>query len=259
MATLLETIVFGIVQGLTEWLPISSSGHFAVAQHLMKVHVPVFVDVCLHLGTLLSALLFFRQDVVGIVKAIARSDFRSPEGRVAVNILIGGLPTIVIGLLLRGVIEDLFTNLLVVGGGLAVTGLFLYFAKMEKGKGGLSLGSCAIIGFAQGVAVIPGLSRSGLTISVGVLLGIERELAFRYSFLLSMPTILGATLINMGDIETYSLDGGLLMVGFGVSAVLGYLSLKALRRIYRWNGGFILFASYCWLVSVLAVMASLIV
>ncbi len=256
--TLLETIVFGTVQGLTEWLPISSSGHFALAQYLMKVHVPVFVDVCLHVGTLLSALFFFRQDVVAVVKAIARGNFRSPEGRVAINILVGGLPTVVIGLLLRGVIEDLFTNLLIVSVGLAVTGLFLYFAKTEKGKGGLSLGRCAVIGFAQGVAAIPGLSRSGLTISVGVLLGIEREQAFRYSFLLSMPTILGATLVNMGDIETYSIDGGLLMVGFGVSAVLGYLSLKALRHIYRRNGGFTLFASYCWLVSAFAVMAYLI-
>ena len=110
--TLLEIIIFGVIQGLTEWLTISSSGHFALAQHFIKAHVPVFVNVCLHVGTLSSALLFFRQDVIAVMQAIAREDFQSPEGHITITILVSGLPTVVIDLLLRGVIEDLFMNLL---------------------------------------------------------------------------------------------------------------------------------------------------
>ena len=249
LVTLFETIIFGIIQGLTEWLPISSSGHFAIVQQIMNTQVPVIFNISLHVGTLLSAVFFFKNDIATMVKAIARLDYRSSGGRLAVNILIGGLPTAVIGIILHDVIDVLFNSLLVVGIGLALTGLFLYLSKTKKGKEELSPLHCVLIGLAQGIAIIPGLSRSGLTVSVGVLLGIDREKAFKYSFLLSIPTILGATLLEVENIMLYQVDGTLLLVGFGISALLGYVSLKVLTKIFRNKEGFTLFAPYCWLLS----------
>lgn len=259
LVALFETIIFGIIQGLTEWLPISSSGHFAIVQQIMKIHVPVIFNVCLHLGTLLSAISFFKKkDVVTVAKAGARLDFRSPGGRLAVNILVGGLPTAVIGLILHDVIEVLFNNLLVVGVGLALTGLFLYLSKTKKGNEELSPLHCVLIGLTQGIALIPGLSRSGLTIGVGVLLGVEREKAFKYSFLLSIPTILGAALLDIGNIVVYQVDGPLLLVGLGISAFLGYVFLKVLTKIYHKKDGLTMFAPYCWLLSFSVMMIILI-
>ncbi len=258
LVTLFETIIFGIIQGLTEWLPISSSGHFALVQQIMNIHVPVIFNISLHMGTLLSAIFFFKKDVVTVVKAIARLDFRSPGGRLAVNILVGGLPTAVIGLILHDVIDVLFNSLLVVGIGLAITGLFLYVSKTKKGKEELSPLHCVLIGLAQGIAIIPGLSRSGLTVSVGVLLGVEREKAFKYSFLLSIPTILGAALLDLDNIMLYQVDGTLLLVGLGISALLGYVCLKVLTKIFQKKDGFTMFAPYCWLLSFLVMMSVLV-
>ena len=255
---MIEYIIIALLQGIFEWLPISSSGHFAISQQIMKTHVPVIFNVCLHVGTLLSAIYFFKKDVVTVVKAVARLDFRSPGGRLAVNILVGGLPTAVIGFILHDVIEVLFNNLLVVGIGLAITGLFLYLSKTKKGKEELSPLHCVLIGLAQGVAIIPGLSRSGLTISVGVLLGVEREKAFKYSFLLSIPTILGAALLDIDNIMVHQVDSTLLLGGLGISALLSYVSLKALTKIYHKKDGFTMFAPYCWLLSFSVMMAVLI-
>jgi undecaprenyl-diphosphatase len=224
----------------------------------MKTHVPVIFDIVLHMGTLLSVITFFKKDVATVLKAIARLDFRSPGGRLAVNILIGGLPTAVIGLILHNLIEVLFNNLLVVGMGLAITGLFLYLSKTKNGKEELSPLHCVLIGLAQGVAIIPGLSRSGLTISVGILLGVEREKAFKYSFLLSIPTILGAALFDIENLMLNQDISPLLLAGLGISALLGYLSLKALTKIYHKKDGFTMFAPYCWLLSFLVMMTILI-
>ena len=258
LVTLFETIIFGIIQGLTEWLPISSSGHFALAQQIMNTHVPVIFNISLHVGTLLSAIFFFKNDIVNVVKAIARSDYRSSGGRLAVNILVGGLSTAVIGLTLHNVIDVLFNSLFVLGIGWALTGFFLYFSKMKKGKKELSPLYCVLIGLAQGIAIIPGLSRSGLTVSVGMLLGVEREKAFKYSFLLSIPTILGATLIDIEYIMLYQVNSTLLLVGLGISALLGYLSLKVMTKIFQNKDGFTMFAPYCWLLS-FSVMISVLI
>ena len=255
MVTLTETIILSIVQGLTEWLPISSSGHLAITQQLLNIQVPVIFDVCLHLGTLFSVLYFFKRDVIGMLKAFIKLDFKSREGKLVVFTLLGVLPTAIIGLMFRDFIESLFTNMLVVGTGLAITGLFLFVSKLKSGKGKLTHHRSVLIGLAQGIATIPGLSRSGLTISVGLMLGVERETAFKYSFLLSIPTILGAAFLDMRDIEVYQIDATLLLVGIGLSAFLGYLSIKILTKIYQKKSGFSMFAYYCWLLSFLLLAA----
>jgi undecaprenyl-diphosphatase len=209
-------------------------------------------------GTLLAAISFFKKDVVIVVKAITRLDFQSPGGRLAFNILVGVLPTAVIGFILDDVIDALFNDLLVVGIGLTITGLFLYLSKTKEGKAELSPLHCVLIGLAQGIAIIPGLSRSGMTISVGVIMGVDKEKAFKYSFLLSIPTILGAALLDIENIMLYQVDGTLLLVGVGISALLGYASLKVLTKIYQTKNGFTLFAPYCWFLSLLVITATLI-
>jgi undecaprenyl-diphosphatase len=259
MVTLTEAILLGVIQGLTEWLPISSSGHLAVTQQLLHLQVPVIFDLCLHVGTLISVTYLLRTEVTALLKALARGDFKSREGAFVANILLGGLSTTLIALLLHDVIEAAFTNLLVVGAGFAGTGLVLFLSKTRRGTADLAPHHALLIGLSQGMATLPGLSRSGVTISTGLILGVERDTAVKYSFLLSIPTILAATILDLRDIQTYQVNIVSLLVGVGTSAVMGYMSLKALTKITQKKNGFSLFAPYCWALSALligSVMAS---
>lgn len=251
MVTFIETVLLGVIQGLTEWFPVSSSGHLAVTQQLLNIQVPVIFDICLHLGTLISVSSFLRTDVIKILKALARLDLKSREGALGVNILLGGLPTALIAVGLHDVIEASFNSLLVVGAGFAGTGLFLFLSKTRRGSADLAPRHALLIGLAQGVATIPGVSRSGVTISTGMILGVERDTTVKYSFLLSIPTILAAALLDLRDIQTYQVDVVSVLVGVGTSAVVGYLSLKAVTKIAQRKNGFSLFAPYCWVLSVL--------
>ncbi len=259
MVTLTEAILLGVIQGLTEWLPISSSGHLAVTQQLLHLQVPVIFDLCLHVGTLISVIYFLRTEVTALLRALARGDFKSRDGAFVANILLGGLATALIAFLLHSVTEAAFASLLVVGAGFAGTGLFLVLSNTRRGSADLAPQHALLIGLAQGVTTLPGLSRSGVTISMGLLLGVERDTAVKYSFLLSIPTILAATVLNLRDIQIYQVDIVSLLVGVGTSAAVGYVSLKALIKIVEKRNGFRLFAPYCWALSALligTVMAS---
>jgi undecaprenyl-diphosphatase len=259
MVTLTEAILLGVIQGLTEWLPVSSSGHLAVTQQLLHLEVPVIFDLCLHVGTLISVTYLLRTEVTQLVKALAQGDFKSREGVFVVNILLGGLSTALIALLLHNVITAAFTSLLVIGAGFAGTGLFLFLSKTRRGTADLAPHHALLIGLAQGVAALPGVSRSGVTISTGLILGVDRDTAVKYSFLLSIPTILVATMLDLRDIQTYQVDIVSLLVGVVVSAIVGYVSLKALTKIVHKRNGVSLFAPYCWALSALligTVMAS---
>ena len=247
MVSVIETVILGIIQGLTEWLPVSSSGHLSVAKELLGLRPPVVFYVLLHLGTLVIVVVYFRRDVLEILEALARRDLKSDDGRLGLFIVLGSIPTAVIGYAFRDFFKSFFDNLVVVGMGLIATGFLLFLSERRKGERALNWLDSLLIGIAQGIAIIPGVSRSGATISTGLLHRISRETAFKFSFLLSIPAVLGATVEESGDLGLLIGEEALiaLVLGVAVSMIVGYMSLRLLQKLvlkqrFHW------FAFYCW-------------
>lgn len=266
---LFQSLFLGFVQGLTEFLPVSSSGHLVLFQHLFGLREPeLLFDLCLHVGTLGAVCLFFRRDIVALVKAVlalvacgGRLSVLSAEVKEELSmvgmILAGSVPTAVLGLMIKGVAETVFSSLFLVGAMLCLTaGLLAATALGPQDRGQrLSLPKALLIGLVQGIAVMPGLSRSGSTIAVALFLGVSRDRAARFSFLLSIPAIVGATLLTALDIAGNALPSvGVIAAGTAVSAVTGYLALRFLVYIVG-RGKLHLFAPYCFLLGLGALLA----
>jgi len=255
---IIQTLILAIIQGITEWLPISSSGHLAIAQKCFDIESTLIFDIALHIGTIFVVLITFRKDVIDILKAIFQMNFESEQGKLSLFIIAGSIPTAIIGFLLlySGTVETIFSNLLIVGLALLVTGIFLYVSKNIKDKEELSYRNSILIGIAQGIATIPGISRSGFTISTGLLRKVQREKVFRYSFLLSIPAVLGAmaaTIVKEHENLTMgSLDGSLVVLGATISFVVGYIALQLLQKIFM-KQKFHLFAYYCWIIGLITI------
>jgi len=251
---IIETLILAVVQGITEWLPISSSGHLVIAQKWLGLEeLPLLFPVTLHLGTLCVVLLMFWRDIVEIFKALVRLNFKTEEGKLALYITVGSVPTAVIGFIFHDIFESFFYSLLAVGVALLITGSFLYVS--ERRKNGRELGwlDSLLIGIAQGVAIIPGISRSGATISTGLLRRVEKEKVFRYSFLLSIPAIIGAVAAESVRPTVGNVDAAMLLLGVVTSMIVGYASLKLLLKIIL-KERFHRFAYYCWTVGVILIL-----
>lgn len=244
MVTVFEAFILAVIQGLTEWLPVSSSGHLVIAQQFLGLNPPLIFDLMLHMGTLVVVLFAFRKDVLSILKALAKRDFRSDEGKLAVFIVTGSIPIAFVGVLFRDTIEQLFSSLLAVGAALLVTAGVLFVSEKRLGNNKLGILDSILIGVAQAVAIVPGVSRSGLTVSTGLLRKIDKQTAFRYSFLLSAPAILGATVFELKNIATTNLELAPITAGTIVAMIVGYLSLKLLERVVM-SEKFHVFAYYC--------------
>jgi len=247
--------VLGLVQALTEFLPVSSSGHLVLGQTLMGVQTPgAAFEVAVHVGTLLSVVVVLREDVLRLLRAALRPGWRGRwEGRdtdlrLVAAILIGCVPAGLVGLLYKDELEALFDAPTLVCGALLGTGVVLLATRWAPdGDGEVSLLRAIGIGIAQAVAIIPGVSRSGATIAVGMFLGVERDRAARYSFLLSLPVISGAALLQARDLLRAPPEGGLwlaLTIGTAVSFVAGIGALKLLLGVVR-RGWFPHFGWYC--------------
>ena len=257
-----SSIILGIVQGLTEFLPVSSSGHLVLFQNLLGFKEPeLLLDCSLHLGTLLAVCLYLRHDLKSILMETKQfsSGFKEPRGTkkflsenphasLALMALIGTLPTLLIGLLFRSTLESLFGSVNWVGMMLVVTGLVLAITKLipedhcrrEK----VVIVAALAVGAAQGLALIPGISRSGVTIVCGLVCGLKRELAARFSFLLAIPAIIGATVVQL-NAEALGRVGLLpLSLGFVAAALVGLIALKILMGMVR-RGNLFWFAPYC--------------
>lgn len=255
---IISVILLAIVQGITEWLPISSSGHLLIAQELIGLELPLNTrafHVMLHFGTLCAIITVFWKDIVKIARAVVRLDSKTEEGKLALFIAVGSVPTAFIALIalfFLDVFESLFYNLLATGIALLVTGFFLYISERRGGKKKLNSSDSLLTGIAQGVAIIPGISRSGLTIAVGLLRKVDKETAFKYSFLLSVPAIIGATIVESRELAIGNADPVAMFVGLITSFIVGYISLKALEKIVM-KEKFHLFAYYCWIVGAVIV------
>ncbi|KON29295.1 hypothetical protein AC477_06085 [miscellaneous Crenarchaeota group-1 archaeon SG8-32-1] len=246
--TIIEALILAIIQGLTEWLPVSSSGHLVIAQQFLGLNPPLIFDLLLHIGTLVVVIMAFRKDILNILKTLVKRDLSSTEGKLAFFIVVGSVPIAILGVLFRENIEQLFSNILAVGVALLINGGVLFFSEKRKGNKKMGTLDSILIGIAQAAALIPGLSRSGLTVSTGLLNKIDKQTAFRYSFLLSIPAILGATLFEFRDIAAINIELTSIVVATVLSMIVGYVSLKMLHRIVM-SERFHLFAYYCTIVG----------
>ena len=272
---IISAIILGAVQGLSEFLPISSSGHLVIVPHLLGVDTNLAFDTVLHLGTLIAIFSFFWRDIIDLIKGFLLSlidlsegfgKFKqclrdNPSSRFAWLIIIGSIPTALIGLLIKDAVENIFRGTVFVGFFLIVTGLLLYYSERQKHgsitQKNMSFKQSIIVGICQGLAVLPGISRSGSTIASGLCLGLEREYAARYSFLLSLPAVIGAGLIQVKDIATIDVSTTVLLAGFLSSVIFGYLAIKLLMKIIKgWSLD--IFAYYCWIIGILTLVLSLV-
>ena len=238
--TTLQIVVLAIVQGLTEFLPISSSGHLVLVPYLVEwTDQGLAFDVAVHFGSLIAVCAFFREDIVGLLRGSLRilgGDVSSPQSYMALAIALGTIPAAVAGLAFASWIEDNLRDPSIIVYTLAGYGILMAladrYAKRDKGITDVRIRDAVIIGLAQALALVPGTSRSGVTITAGRLLGFERQDAARFSFLLSAPVILLATVYKGGQLilGDTSVPWGELALGVVVSAIVAYISIEFFMR-----------------------------
>ncbi|MDD3365583.1 MAG: undecaprenyl-diphosphate phosphatase [Syntrophomonas sp.] len=249
--TILQAMVLGMVQGLAEFLPVSSSGHLVIFQHLFGLQEGALsFDVMLHIGTLVAVFVAFWEDIFNVL--------RKPFSKLTYLIIVGCIPAGLMGFFLQPYFEKAFESLLVVGIGLLITGLVLKGSEMVAEKSlnmkeirETSYLDVLFIGLLQGIAIVPGISRSGSTIAGGLLAGLDRTFAARYSFLVSIPVILGAGLVQLKDLSPSELTGISLIpyiVGPLTAAIFGFFAIKIVMKLVS-NGRLSIFSYYCWIVG----------
>ena len=269
--TYFSSFLLGLIQGLAEFLPISSSGHLAIAQNLLniKTEVPEFFDVLLHLGTLVAVFVAYWRDICDMVMELIHgvSDLAHgttpkqvpPARRLILLIIVGTLPLFAV-LPIHKKVQALSNNMIFIGAALVVTG-FLLFAcdlarKGRKTERSATLVDVLVVGVGQAIATMPGISRSGMTITTGCFMGFERKFAVRFSFLLSIPAVLGANILSLKD----AIEAGIVwaevpmyLVGVVTAAVVGYACIRLLRMVAE-KGRFGAFAYYCWAAGLLTLL-----
>ena len=261
----LQALILGIIQGLTEYLPVSSSGHLEIGNALLGVDIEenLTFDVTLHVATVLSTLVVLWSEIDWILRGLFRWQMND-ETRYVINIIVSMIPVGIVGLLFKGQVEALFTgNLLLVGCCLLVTAMlliFTYYARPRQ-KEKLSKRDAFIMGIAQAIAVLPGISRSGSTIATGLLLGNKKERLAQFSFLMVIPPILGQALLSVkdfvsGDEAFGGVDTLPMVVGFVAAFVSGCFACRWMINIVK-RGKLVYFGIYCAVVGTVAIAYSL--
>lgn len=257
--TILEALILGIIQGLTEFLPVSSSGHLEIAKHLFgQDQLPqesLLITVVLHSATALSTIVVFRKDILEILKGLFQFKWND-EFKFSLKIILSMLPAATIGVLYNDEMEALFDGqVTLVGFMLILTGLLLFLADRAKNTNkGVSYKSSFLIGIAQAIAILPGISRSGATISTSVLLGIDREKAARFSFLMVVPLILGKIAKDIMDgafVQTET-SFAVLSVGFLSAFIVGLIACTWMIQLVK-RSQLKYFAYYCFVVGLIAI------
>lgn len=275
--TFLSSFLLGLVQGIAEFLPISSSGHLAIAQNLLGMSdagtVPEFFDVLLHLGTLVAVFVAYWADIKDMVLEFfhgagdlihhSTPNPVPPARRLILLIILGTLPLFVV-LPVKDAVQSLSNSMVFIGAALIVTGVLLFVSdRVKKGRKNERTATwldVLIVGLGQAIATMPGISRSGMTITTGCFVGFERKFAVRFSFLLSIPAVLGANILSLADAAKAGINWAevpVYLVGVVTAAVVGYLCIRLLRFIAD-RGKFGAFAYYCWAVGVLTLVLNVI-
>ena len=256
-----EGIMLGILQGLTEFLPVSSSGHLVIFQDFLGVRQPgVTFEVMVHFGTLLSVIWVFGPDIIRILTRFWRE---KQERHFALMLILGTIPTGLMGFLFADVFKRFYESTIITGFMLLVTGFIVYtLARMQPGKKDeqtLTPKDALFISFVQGLAIIPGISRSGSTITSALWRRLDRETAVKFSFLVSIPVILGATLLELKEMSAVGFAGLTSGVIYGSIAafIAGILAIKVFIHLLK-TGRFHIFAYYCWFAGSATILLKLI-
>jgi len=260
----LEAIILGVIQGLTEFLPVSSSGHIELGKAILHIQTSdnLLFSIVVHAATALSTIIVFRKVIIDLLKGLLQFK-NNEELRYSLKILVSMIPVGIVGLLFEEKIESLFTgDVLLVGSMLFVTGIMLTITYLKKETvKSISYGRAMIIGIAQAIAILPGISRSGATISTALMTGVDREKAARFSFLMVLPPIAGATLLKTKDfIENTavadSISSMVLIIGFLAAFLSGLVACSWMVKIVK-SGKLIYFAYYCFIVGLSSIVISL--
>lgn len=266
-------VFMGLLQGVTEFLPVSSSGHLSLFQNFFGGKAPDnLFNVLLHFATLLAVCVVYRRDIAqmiveffrGVAALFSKTGSKEdvpPARRLVLMVILGTLPLFLV-LPFKDYVEALGSSTLFIGCALLVTGLLLFasdrFARGRKTEKTMTVADALLVGCGQALAVVPGLSRSGTTISAGLARGLDRPFAVRYSFLLSLPAVLGATLLEVLDVAQAGVDAALIpqyLIGMAVAAVAGYFAIGLVNHLAK-KGRFGGFAYYCWAVGVITLIAT---
>lgn len=288
--SIFQAIIMGIVQGLTEFLPVSSSGHLAIMKHLLGVNTDtgILFDVLLHFATLIAIFIVMYRDIIkliveffmivkdvcinigrffGNLSAIQKKPYvvlaSTSYRKFVIMLIISTIPTGILGILLKDLVEGVSTTLLIPGICLISTGIILFLSDYlkdgNKKPKNANYGDAFAIGAAQGVATLPGLSRSGVTITAALLLGFERKFAVKYSFIMSMPAIIGAMIMELVDIGGTPVQGSEIaayIIGMVVAGAVGFFAIRIMLNIVT-NRYFKYFSYYCLLVGAISIIAYL--
>ena len=242
---LINQIILALVQGITEFLPVSSSGHLAILQNYFG-EVNISFDVFLHFATLLAIVTYFYKDICEIIKDFLMFNKKSKNFKLAIYLIVASIPAAIIGFLLNNYISYFFLDISLLAFTFTISGIFLFTASRIKKNKALNFKNIFVVGLAQALAILPGLSRSGATISTGILMGIKKKEAIRFSFLLAIPAIIGATMLKMDGLSfTFSL-----IIPFFVTFISGLFSIHILIKFIK-QENLKYFAYYCWLVALL--------
>ena len=270
--TILEAIVLGVLQGITEFLPVSSSGHLVLMQHFLGIkESQVFFDVMLHFGTLGAVIIVYYELIRSLMRTgfatLFQADFyrhprltisNSTDLRLIWFLLLGSIPTGLIALLFKDSLEAIFGKPMVVAGMLIITGLILQLSSLgqrrRQTETPLRVWHTPLVGIVQGLAIIPGISRSGSTISISLLLGLSPQVAAQYSFLLSIPAILGAVILKLKDVGEITIAPAVIIAGTLTSFVVGYIALRFLLALLN-RGKFSIFSYYCFALGIVAAVS----
>jgi len=269
---LIKSLILGIIQGLTEFLPVSSSGHLVLAKHYLNFKMPgdVAFEVFLHLGSVLAVIIFFRKDILDLIVSLFKFKDQSVEhsnNRNTVFYLITA--TIVTGIIyffFDNLIEGIFDssnpkNMYLISIFLSITGLILFISdkiSVSKINKRLGIKKSALIGIAQALALLPGISRSGSTIAMGIFVGMKREDAAKFSFLLSLPAILGANILKLDELSNLNSSQLLIFVVGAIAAFIsGYLVIAVLIKMIK-DKNLKVFSYYCWSISLISIILYLV-
>ncbi len=259
---LLVSILLGLIQGIAEWLPISSTAHLKLAEMFLGLTATPLFNLVLHLGTMSVVIFYFRRDVKNILISLVRLDFKSENGMLIPRIVIATIPTAILGLSYDLFLQDSYATIPIIGVTFIVGATLVFSTKFAKEtQENLPYKTVVLMGIAQGFAIFPGLSRSGVTISTALLLGLKREKAFKFSFLLSIPAIVGDFAVEAyrqrGMLSTSGLSAVDALIALVVTAVAGYFAIKLVSNFVR-GRKFHYFAFYTWALGVVLLLATLV-
>jgi len=249
---ILKWIFLSIIQGVTEWFPVSSSGHLVFFQELLSIRVPAAFDILIHAGSLIGLVFFIRKDLYNLLKALLKFDFSSKDGRTLTYLALGTVPIVILSLLLKEFIDFMFASLFFTGVAMLINGIILYLTKYSKTKSSFNASNASIIGIAQAFAIIPGISRMGITVSTALILGLDHEEAYRFSLLLSVLSIIGGCIFKINEAVS-EIEPSVIFFSIVVTTTASIFALKFLKK-YVARHSFYKFSYYCLIMGVMVLI-----